>query len=197
MAQHRTGKERLTLFSDGVFAVIITILVLEMKPPDEATFGALLELWPTGLSYGVSYLFIAIVWINHHHLFNFTESATQRVVWYNFAHLFSVSLIPFTTEWLAESRLAAAPSSMYAVIFVFVNITYLALCWESVDRASQTNISQRVRRLFRMRSFITIGLFTAAAVLALWWPVAGIALICLCLVLYVRPDVPQATSAEG
>jgi len=197
MAQHRTGKERLTLFSDGVFAVIITLLVLEMKPPDETTFGALLELWPTGLSYGVSYLFIAIVWVNHHHLFNFTESTTERVVWYNFAHLFAVSLIPFTTEWLAESRLAAAPASMYAVIFVFVNITYLALCWESVDRASQTNISRRVRRLFRMRSFITIGLFTAAAVLALWWPVAGISLICLCLVLYVRPDVPKATSAEG
>jgi uncharacterized membrane protein len=197
MAQHRIGKERLTLFSDGVFAVIITILVLEMKPPEEATFGALLSLWPTGLGYGVSYLFIAIVWINHHHLFNYAESATQRVVWYNFAHLFAVSLIPFTTEWLAESRLGAAPASMYAVVFVLVNVTYLALCWESVDRAAQDDVSQRVRRLFRMRSFITIGLFVAAAVLALWWPVAGIALICLCLVLYVRPDIPQPATAEG
>jgi uncharacterized membrane protein len=195
MAHHRNSKERLTLFSDGMFAVIITILVLEMKPPEEATFGALLELWPTGLSYGVSYLFIAIVWINHHHLFNFTETATQRVVWYNFAHLFAVSLIPFTTEWLAESRLAAAPASVYALIFVLVNVTYLALCWESVDRASQDDVSHRVRRLFRMRSFITIGLFTVAAVLALWWPVASIALICLCLVLYVRPDVPQPMTA--
>ena len=97
------------LFSDGVFAVLITILVLELKPPHADTFSALLPLWPTGLSYAVSYFFIAIVWVNHHHLFGYAEVATPRLVWSNFAHLFSVSLIPFTTEWIAESRLAAAP----------------------------------------------------------------------------------------
>ena len=97
------------LFSDGVFAVLITILVLELKPPHADTFSALLPLWPTGLSYAVSYFFIAIVWVNHHHLFGYAEVATPRLVWSNFAHLFSVSLIPFTTEWIADSRLAAAP----------------------------------------------------------------------------------------
>ncbi|MET0993027.1 MAG: TMEM175 family protein [Mycobacterium sp.] len=68
-----------------------------------------MPLWPTGLSYAVSYLFIAIVWINHHYLFSYAEVATPRLVWSNFAHLFSVSLIPFTTGWIADSRLAAAP----------------------------------------------------------------------------------------
>jgi Endosomal/lysosomal potassium channel TMEM175 len=108
MAAREAGTRRLSLFSDGVFAVLITILVLELKPPSADTFSALLPLWPTGLSYAVSYLFIAIVWVNHHHLFSYAEVATPRLMWSNFAHLFSVSLIPFTTEWIAESRLAAA-----------------------------------------------------------------------------------------
>ncbi len=103
MAVRQINSDRVTLFSDAVFAVIITILVLELKPPSTATFGALLPLWPTGLSYAVSYVFIAIVWVNHHHLFSYAEVATPRLVWSNFAHLFSVSLIPFTTEWIASS----------------------------------------------------------------------------------------------
>jgi uncharacterized membrane protein len=119
---------RVTLFSDGVFAVIITILVLELTPAEAATFAALLPLWPTALSYAVSYVFIAIVWINHHHLFNYAGEVTPRLVWSNFMHLFAVSLIPFTTQWIAESRLAAAPVALYAVIFVLVNASYIALC---------------------------------------------------------------------
>ena len=80
MAARETGTARLSLFSDGVFAVLITILVLELKPPHADTFGALLPLWPTGLSYAVSYLFIAIVWVNQHHLFSYAEVATPRLM---------------------------------------------------------------------------------------------------------------------
>ena len=189
MATRQTGTARLSLFSDGVFAVLITILVLELKPPHADTFVALLTLWPTGLSYAVSYLFIAIVWVNHHHLFSYAEVATPRLMWSNFAHLFSVSLIPFTTEWIAESRLAAAPVAMYAAVFVLVNITYVALCWEAVDRPKREDVTQRMRRLMHMRSVITIGVFGAAAVIALWWPLAAMVLICLCLIGYLRPDV--------
>lgn len=190
MAARQTNPDRVRLFSDGVFAVLITILVLELKPPHADTFRALLPLWPTGLSYAVSYLFIAIVWVNHHHLFNYAEVATQRLVWFNFAHLFSVSLIPFATEWIAESRLAAAPVALYAAVFVLVNATYLALCWEAVDRPEHEDVSQLMRRLLRMRSFVTIGVFAVAALVALRWPVVAMALICLCLVGYLRPDVP-------
>jgi uncharacterized membrane protein len=190
VAARQTSTDRVRLFSDGVFAVLITILVLDLKPPHADTFSSLRPLWPTGLSYAVSYLFIAIVWINHHHLFGYAEVATPRLVWSNFAHLFSVSLIPFATVWIADSRLAAAPVTLYAAIFVLVNVTYLALCWEAVDRPAHEDVSQRMRRLLRMRSFVTIGVFAVAAVIALKWPAVAMALICLCLVGYLRPDIP-------
>jgi uncharacterized membrane protein len=190
VAAGQTSTDRVRFFSDGVFAVLITILVLDLKPPHADTFSALLPLWPTGLSYAVSYVFIAIVWVNHHHLFGYAEVATPRLVWFNFAHLFSVSLIPFATVWIADSRLAAAPVALYAAIFVLVNVTYLALCWEAVDRPANEDVSQVMRRLLRMRSFVTIGVFAAAALVALKWPVVAMALICLCLVGYLRPDIP-------
>jgi uncharacterized membrane protein len=71
------------MFSDGVFAVLITVLVLELRPPELPTFKALLLLWPTWLSYAVSYLFIAIVWVNHHHLMRYASEATPRLMWFN------------------------------------------------------------------------------------------------------------------
>ena len=86
--------DRMNAFSDCVFAVIITIMVLELKPPPQPSFAALLPLWPTVVSYAVSYLFIAIVWVNHHHLLRFAGHATPRLIWWNFAHLFAVSLVP-------------------------------------------------------------------------------------------------------
>ena len=197
MATRKTGPDRVGAFSDAVFAVIITILVLELKPPAAHSLSALVPLWPTGLSYVVSYLFIAIVWVNHHHLFSYADMATPRLVWSNFAHLFSVSLIPITTEWIADSRLAAAPVVLYASVFVLVNITYLALCFEVVDRPAHEGLTGRVRRLLRMRSFITIGVFATAAVVALRWPAVGMALVCLCLIGYLRPDVPTPKNVES
>jgi uncharacterized membrane protein len=193
-ATQRAKPDRVSLFSDGVFAVIITILVLELKIPDQATFGALLPLWPTALSYAVSYLFIAIVWINHHHLFGYAEIATSRLVWVNFIHLFSVSLIPFTTDWIAESGLAAAPVTLYAALFVVVNATYLALCWEVVDCPAHEEVTGLMRRMLAMRSFITIGVFAVAGLIAFGWPQGAMALICLCLVGYLRPEVPAVRS---
>jgi uncharacterized membrane protein len=97
--------DRMNVFFDGVFSVIIMVLVLELRPPKEASFGALLKLWPTGVSYAISYLFIAIVWVNHHHLLRFPDVATHRLIWGNFAHLFAVSLVPFATAWIASTRL--------------------------------------------------------------------------------------------
>jgi uncharacterized membrane protein len=196
VAARKTSPDRVEAFSDAVFAVIITVLVLALKPPSAHGFGGLLPLWPTGLSYVVSYLFIAIVWVNHHYLFSHAEVTTPRLVWSNFAHLFSVSLIPFTTEWIADTRLAAAPVALYALVFVLVNITYIGLCLEVVDRPAHEHVSRRMQRLFRMRSFITIGAFVAAALVALRWPVAAMVLICLCLIVYLRPDIPALKDAE-
>src|SRR5438270_12212746 len=152
--------ERLSAFSDAVFAVLITILVLELRPPELPTFKALLSLWPTWLSYAVSYLFIAIVWINHHYLMRYATEATPRLLWFNFAHLFSMSLLPLSTAWMAASKLAPQPVSFYAAVFFLVNATYIALIWELIDTVDA--VSPRVRRIMRFRSIATLCLFGVA-----------------------------------
>ncbi|MGY4299857.1 putative membrane protein [Bradyrhizobium sp. i1.4.4] len=179
--------DRMNAFSDGVFAVIITILVLELHPPREVSFEALLELWPTAISYTISYAFIAIVWVNHHHLLRFPDAATQRLIWGNFAHLFAVSLIPFATAWIATSRLGAAAVAFYAGDFFLVNLTYLLLCLEAVDRSAPHKVEPRVRSMMRMRSFATLAVFAAAGIAALRYPTVGMVLICLCLFVYLSP----------
>jgi uncharacterized membrane protein len=192
MATKVAKPDRLNAFSDGVFAVIITILVLELKPPRAPNFEALLSLWPAAVSYAVSYAFIAIVWINHHHLLRYADSATPRLIWGNFAHLFTVSLIPFSTAWIANTSLAAIPVAIYAGVFVLVNVTYLALCFEAVDRPQSADVAPRERMMMRMRSFVTLGIFAAAVLTALKYPIGGMALICVCLLVYIRPEAPGA-----
>jgi uncharacterized membrane protein len=135
MLRTKANPDRLSAFSDGVFAVLITVLVLELRPPEHPYLTALLAHWPTWISYAVSYLFIAIVWVNHHHLLTYASHATPRLIWFNFAHLFSVSLLPLSTAWMAVSKLAAQPVAFYAAVFVLVNMTYILLIWELVDRA--------------------------------------------------------------
>lgn len=182
--------DRMNAFSDGVFAVIITILVLELRPPKEASFAALLELWPTAISYAISYLFIAIVWVNHHHLLRFPDVATHGLIWGNFAHLFAVSLMPFATAWIASSRLGAVPVAFYAGDFFLVNATYLLLCMEAVDRSAPHKVEPRTRSMMRMRSLATLAVFAAAGVVALRYPIGGMAMICLCLAVYLSPGTP-------
>ncbi len=196
MAPRKATLERLSAFSDGVFSVIITILVLELDPPAHPTFAALLRLWPTGLSYVVSYLFIAIVWVNHHHVLQYAEAPTPRLIWRNFAHLFSVSLVPFSTAWMARTRLAGVPVSLDAGVFVLVNVTYVALLWETFERAEEREISAQARRMMRVRSFLTLGAFTIAMLLSVKFPLRGLGLVCCCLVFYLRPEAPHGVG-EG
>jgi uncharacterized membrane protein len=189
MHSQKPTPERLGAFSDGVFAVIITIMVLELRPPSQPSFLALLPLWPTALSYAVSYLFIAIVWVNHHHLLRFAEHATPTLIWWNFAHLFLVSLVPFSTTWVADTHFAAAPVSIYAGVFVMVNLAYLAFAWEVLAQAEvQQTVSARVRQMTRARSFATLGMFVVATVISIWFPLWGFGLICCILLAYLRPE---------
>lgn len=188
MAHAKRTPERLTLFSDAVFAVLITVLVLELRPPELPTFKALLSLWPTWLSYAVSYLFIAIVWANHHHLLHFAREATPRLMWFNFAHLFSVSLLPLSTAWMAVSKLAPQPVAFYAAIFFLVNITYVGLIWELIEPMPLTEVSAKERRIMRLRSIITLCVFGAAAVVALKYPLVGLGMCICCLIVYLKPE---------
>lgn len=188
----RATPERLSAFSDGVFAVLITVLVLDLRPPELPTFKALLLLWPTWLSYAVSYLFIAIVWTNHHYLLRFATEATPRLLWFNFAHLFSMSLLPLSTAWMAVSELAPQPVAFYAAIFFLVNATYVCLVWEVIDRIPVDEASPTVHRIIRVRSITTLSLFGVAAFVALKYPLAGLGICICCLIVYLKPDPPRA-----
>src|SRR5262249_47069259 len=189
----RRSPERLNAFSDGVFAVLITVLVLELRPPEVPTFKALLSLWPTWLSYAVSYLFIAIVWANHHHLLRYATEATPRLMWFNSAHLFSVSLLPLSTAWMATSKLAPQPVSFYAAVFFLVNATYICLVHELIDRAQVEDVSPRERRVMRFRSIVTLCVFGAAALVALIFPLIGLGMCICCLIVYLKPEAPGAS----
>jgi uncharacterized membrane protein len=190
VTERKATVERLSAFSDNVFSIIITIMVLELNPPEHPTFAALLPLWPTGVSYVVSYLFVAIVWLNHHHVLQYAEVPTSRLIRRNFAHLFSVSLVPFSTAWMARTRLAGVPVSVQAGVFVLVNITYVALLWETFERADGNEISAQARRMMRARSFLTLGIFTIAMVVSVMFPLWGLGLVCFCLIFYLRPEAP-------
>lgn len=183
-----SGLERLNAFSDGVFAVLITVLVLDLRPPEVPTFTALLASWETWLSYGVSYLFIAIVWANHHHLLRHAKESTATLMWFNFAHLFSVSLLPLATAWMAVSELAPQPVAFYAAVFFLVNLTYLLLIRELIDPMPEKDVSPEARRIMRLRALVTLFFFGLAAILALKYPIVGLGVCGCCLVVYLRPQ---------
>lgn len=190
----RRTPERLSAFSDAIFAVLITVLVLELRPPALPTLGALLSLWPTWLSYAVSYLFIAIVWANHHYLLRYAGEATPRLTWFNFAHLFSVSLLPLSTAWMAVSKLAPQPVAFYAAVFFLVNVTYICLIWELIGRRSVDEVSIKERSIMYFRSITTLCVFATAAVVALRYPLIGLAMCICCLIVYLKPEAPGMTS---
>src|SRR5215469_10718171 len=172
--RRRSSPERVSGFSDGVFAVLITVLVFNLRPRELPTFGALLLLWPTWLSYAVCYPFIAIVWINHHYLMRYATTANLRLLWFNFAHLFSMSLLPLSTAWMANSELAPQTVAFYAAVFFLVNATYICLIRELIDRVPTDQVSLTVRKIMRVRSITTLCLFGVASFVALKYPLAGL-----------------------
>jgi uncharacterized membrane protein len=192
MHEQRTTVDRLGAFSDGVIAVLITIMVLELKAPDEASFSALLPLWPTAISYAVSYLFIAIIWLNHHHLLRFVGHVTPGLIWVNFAHLFAVSLVPFTTAGVARTELSSAPVTVYAAVFACVNIAYLLFVRQVLRQANTAEIPARAKLMQRRRSVATLAIFASAMPLSLIAPRIGFGLICCALIAYLTPQASGA-----
>ncbi|HLI96396.1 MAG TPA: TMEM175 family protein [Candidatus Baltobacteraceae bacterium] len=120
-------KERLVAFSDGVFAVIITIMVLELKVPHGTDLAALHSTLPVFLVYVLSFLYVGIYWNNHHHLLYACERINGRVMWSNLHLLFWLSLIPFTTGWMGENHFAAIPTAVYGVVLLLAGIAYWIL----------------------------------------------------------------------
>ena len=116
---HALGKNRLEGFSDGVVAIIITIMVLELKVPHDASAQALLQLTPVFLSYALSFLVVAILWVNHHHLLHTLTHVNGRILWLNNHLLFWLSLVPFTTGYMGENHLAPLPVALYGLVLFF------------------------------------------------------------------------------
>ena len=121
------GRGRLEAFSDGVLAIIITIMVLELKVPHGADLGALGPLLPVVLSYVLSFIFIGIYWSNHHHLFHAVRHVDGRILWANLHLLFWLSLIPFVTGWMGENHFAAWPVALYGTVLLSAAIAYVIL----------------------------------------------------------------------
>ncbi len=121
------GTNRLEAFSDGVIAIIITIMVLELRPPHGTDIEALRPLLPVVLSYVLSFVYLGIYWNNHHHMLHVTKRIDGAVLWANLHLLFWLSLVPFATAWMGENHFAAVPTAVYGVVLLMAAIAYFIL----------------------------------------------------------------------
>jgi uncharacterized membrane protein len=197
MREERMSADRLGAFSDAVIAVIITVMVLELKAPEGSNLADLLPLWPTAVSYAVSYLFIAIIWVNHHHLLHFVRYPTPRLIWLNFVHLFAVSLLPFATAWVARSEMAPAPVAVYASLFLLVDLAYLAFERAVLAQADRMLMPAQATRRAQRRTLLAVTVFAAAAIVAPFMPFLGFAIVCCALVLYLSPEAIKGRSRKA
>lgn len=181
-------KSRLETFSDGVLAIIITIMVLELKIPHEATMHALYELWPTFLSYLLSFIYIGIYWGNHHHLLHTVHHVTSGIIWSNMGLLFTLSLIPFTTGWMGENHFANIPVAVYSFNLILCAITFYFL--QKTIIAQVPNDTRLVAALKKQeaKGFVSLGFYIISIISALYYPLISAILISFTAILWVIPD---------
>jgi len=190
-------KERLTAFSDGVFAIIITIMVLELKVPHGADWAALEKLWPVFLSYVLSFIYVAIYWNNHHHLMHAVRHVNGSVLWANTHLLFWLSLVPFATGWMGENQFATMPVAIYGVTLLMPGIAYYTL--QLVLIRAQGPGSPLARALGRdIKGKVSPLLYVAAIGLAFVHPWIACAIYILVAILWFIPDrrIERGISAE-
>jgi uncharacterized membrane protein len=181
------SKGRLEAFSDGVIAIIITIMVLELKAPHGAEPLALRPLAPAFLSYVLSYVYLGIYWNNHHHLMQAVRQVSGPVLWANLHLLFWLSLIPFTTAWMGENHFAARPVSLYGVVLMFAGVAYFILvrtllACHPKDSALATAIGSD------FKGKVSVAIYAVAIVLAFASPRLACALYVLVAVIWLVPD---------
>ena len=137
------GKNRLEAFSDGVLAIIITIMVLEMKVPHGVDLAALQLLLPVFFSYVLSFIYLAIYWNNHHHMLHVTEHVSGAILWANLHLLFWLSLFPFVTGWMGENHFATMPTALYGVVLFMAAVAYLILQQTIIARHGRESVLAR------------------------------------------------------
>lgn len=179
-------KNRLEAFSDGVIAIIITIMVLELKVPHSESLDALVQLWPVFLSYVVSFLYVGTYWNNHHHLLQATRSVTGATLWWNLHLLFWLSLVPFTTGWMGENHFSRLPTILYGCNLFMCAIAYFILQWGLAKHHGPGNpIAQALGRDVKGKLSIAlylVGILIAALAQPMWGFAAFIAVSLMWLI---------------
>ncbi len=180
-------KGRVEAFSDGVIAILITIMVLELRPPASADLAALLPLIPIFLSYVLSFVFLGIYWNNHHHLFQTVQRVNGRVLWMNLLLLFWLSLIPFVTAWMGENNFAARPVALYGVVMLLAGCAYFLLVRSLLAlHGKDSTLASAVGNDFKGK--ISIVIYAVAIPIAFIIPGVSFALYVLVAVIWFIPD---------
>jgi uncharacterized membrane protein len=181
------GSGRLEAFSDGVLAIIITIMVLELKVPHGADLATLGPLIPVLLSYVLSFIYVGIYWSNHHHLLHAVTQVNGRTLWANLHLLFWLSLIPFATGWMGENHFAAWPVALYGVVLLFAAVAYYILARVLVSyHGADSALAQALGRDFKGKASVVF--YAAAIPLSFVRPWLACALYVLVAVMWLIPD---------
>jgi uncharacterized membrane protein len=161
----RMPKERLVAFTDGVMAVIITIMVLELKVPQGAGIAALQPLVPVLLSYALSFVYVGIYWNNHHHMFQAAEFVNGRILWLNLHLLFWLSLVPFATGWIGENHTSSIPVAAYGLVLLFSAIAYTILARALIGNHGADSLISKSSGT-KIKGMMSIALYVTAIALA-------------------------------
>jgi uncharacterized membrane protein len=181
------SKSRLETFTDGVLAVIITVMVLEMKVPRATTLAALRPVLPVFLSYALSFIYIAIYWNNHHHLLQATERVTGVTLWANMHLLFWLALVPFATEWMGEDADAQVPIEFYGTVLLFAAIAYFLLSRNLVSQHAKDS-ALAVSIGTDKKGIASIAIYAVAIPLALVHPWISYSCYVLVAIIWLLPD---------
>ncbi|MGA9405565.1 MAG: TMEM175 family protein [Bacteroidota bacterium] len=180
-------KGRLEAFSDGVIAIIITIMVLELKIPHGANLSALFPLAPIVLSYALSFVFLGIYWSNHHHLFQAVKHVDGRVLWANLHLLFWLSLTPFVTGWMGENQFAPGPVALYGVVLLFSAVAYFILTKTLLAIHSKDSVlATAIGRDFKGK--ISVAIYIVAIALSFVNSAVAGAMYVLVAIMWLVPD---------
>ncbi len=181
------SKGRLEAFSDGVIAILITIMVLELKVPLKADWAALIPLIPVFLSYVLSFAFLGIYWNNHHHLLQAIKHVDGRVLWANLHLLFWLSLVPFVTGWMGETQFAARPVALYGTVMLFAGVAYYVLTRALISlHGWDSALASAVGRDFKGK--VSVVIYAVAIPLAFVNSSLACALYVLVAVMWLVPD---------
>jgi uncharacterized membrane protein len=188
-------KYRLEAFSDGVMAVLLTILVLELKIPHGTEFKDLLPLLPVFFSYILSFIYIGIYWSNHHHMLQIAKEVNGKILWANSHLLFWLSLIPFATAWSGENHFAPMPVAFYGFVFLMCSIAYFILGTALVQHHGKDS---KIGRAFGkdLKGKTTLGINLVAITIATVLPYVALGLYSLVALVWIVPDKRMEKAAE-